>query len=48
MIVFADYTFPEKERDKEEMEGLVQTGYCNLGISLMKMGEIKEARRKFY
>jgi hypothetical protein len=47
MIVYADYTFPEKEQHKEEMEGLVQTGNCNLGMSLVKMGDIKEARGKF-
>ncbi len=43
LIIFSDYTFPEQEKEQTEMEELVQQANCNLGMTLVKMGETTRA-----
>jgi hypothetical protein len=43
VIVYADYTFPENDKEIAKMELLVQQANINLAICLIKQNEWKKA-----
>ena len=47
VIIYGDYTFPEKEQDCEVMDQLLQQANCNLGMCLVKVDEWETAKTNF-